>query len=383
MKKRIILLGLLLVMVFGLFGTFTKAEDTTTATPVATDTSVGTLFLAKPTVDATINHEGDVFAAGQNVSLKGKIIGNLFVAGNNVTLPKDLEVRGSVFAAGQSVKSEAMVYGQVYLAGQNITDSSEVVGDIKAAGATILLSGKYNYAYLGGQNSTFSGTANYGLRMAGETSTITDEAKITGNIKIDAREGKTPTISETYKDKAEVRYSKAKDPDDKPLGKGNIWMTIVGFLFSFVLGIAMMYIFPQAFEKIKANFTKKTWFALLWGFLSILIVPLCALLIFLFFIPASIVFVIAGVFFWLVTFLFGSIVIYFWFGEIISKLFSKEKPMHPVLVLLIGTFVAALIYFLLSLIPFVGMVGCLLKCVVGLFGSGAVILAIFTRETPA
>lgn len=379
--KKIALFMLTAVMCLGVFGTFARAEDDL---PVEQETTVGILMLANENVNATVNHEGDVFAAGKDVSIKGKIVGNLFVAGMNVTLPKELEVTGSVFAGGQAVNSEATIRGQAYLAGSIINDKSEVFGDIKASGSNVMLGGKYNYAYLAGQSVTFSGMANYGLRMGGSLNVIDEMAEINGNIKINAPKDATPVVPEKFKDRVEIVYSKTDgDPDEDPLSGPNIWASVMGFLFAFVVGIAMMYIFPTGFEKIKAYFTKKIWHCLLWGFLSMLIVPIGTILILILFFPASIVFAIAGFMFWLVTFFLGTIVIYYWLGELLAKLISKDKPMHAVLMLLIGVFAASLFFFLVKLIPMVGGIGCFIQFVLGLFGSGAVILAMFKRETPA
>lgn len=379
--KKIVLFMLTAILCLGVFGTFVRAEDVVTQT---SNTSVGMLMLAKDNVNATVNHEGDVFAAGKDVTLKGRIVGNLFVAGMNVTLSKELDVTGSVFAAGQIVNSEAIIHGQVYMAGSTINDKSEVSGDIKATGSDVKLSGKYNYAYLAGQSLTFGGMANYGLRMGGESNIIEDTAEINGNIKINTPKEKTPVIPSKFKDKAEIVTAETEgDPDDNPLSGANIWASVMGFLFAFVVGIAMMYIFPAGFEKIKAFFVKKTWFCLLWGFISMLIVPVGAILILILFFPASIVFAIAGFLFWLVTFFLGTIVIYYWLGELLAKLISKDKPMHAVLMLLIGVFAASLFLFLVRLIPVVGGIGCFIQFALGLFGSGAVILAMFKRETPA
>lgn len=379
--KKIALFMLTAVLCLGVFGTFARAEDGTTTEEKIT---VGILMLSKENLNTTVNHEGDVFAAGKDVSIKGKIVGNLFVAGLNVTLPKELDVTGSVFAAGQNVDSEAVIRGQAYLAGSTVNDKSEVFGDIKASGSNVMLGGKYNYAYLAGQSVTFSGMANYGLRMGGESNVIEDSAEINGNIKINVPKGKTATFPDKFKGQVEIYTPEEEgDPDDNPLSGANIWASVMGFLFAFVVGIAMMYIFPTGFEKIKAYFTKKTWHCLLWGFLSMLIVPIGTILILILFFPASIVFAIAGFMFWLVTFFLGSIVIYYWLGELLAKLISKDKPMHAVLMLLIGVFAASLFFFLVKLIPMVGGISCFIQFVLGLFGSGAVILAMFKRETPA
>lgn len=379
--KKIVLIVLAIAVCLGMTAMFARAED---GTETADDVTVGVLFYGNNNINATLNHEGDVFAAGNSVSLKGKILGNLFVAGMNVSLPKELEVRGSVFAAGQMVSNEATVYGQVYLAGTTVTDMGDIYGDIKAVGSSVRLSGKYNYAYLAGENVTFGGMANYGLRMGGEANIIEDNAEVNGKIKIDVPKDKTATYPDKLKDKVEINTPKTnKDPDDNPLSGANILASVMGMLFAFVVGIAMMYIFPTGFEKIKAFILKRIWFCLLWGFLSMIIVPLGTVLVLLVFFPASIVFAIAGFLFWIVTFFLGSIVIYYWLGELLSRLISKDKPMHAVLMLLIGVFVASLFFFLVSLVPVVGGVGCFIQFVLGLFGSGAVILAIFKREMPA
>lgn len=379
--KKIVLIVLAIAVCLGMTAMFARAED---GTETADDVTVGVLFYGNNNINATLNHEGDVFAAGNSVSLKGKILGNLFVAGMNVSLPKELEVRGSVFAAGQMVSNEATVYGQVYLAGTTVTDMGDIYGDIKAVGSSVRLSGKYNYAYLAGENVTFGGMANYGLRMGGEANIIEDNAEVNGKIKIDVPKDKTATYPDKLKDKVEINTPKTnKDPDDNPLSGANILASVMGMLFAFVVGIAMMYIFPTSFEKIKAFILKRIWFCLLWGFLSMIIVPLGTVLVLLVFFPASIVFAIAGFLFWIVTFFLGSIVIYYWLGELLSRLISKDKPMHAVLMLLIGVFVASLFFFLVSLVPVVGGVGCFIQFVLGLFGSGAVILAIFKREMPA
>jgi hypothetical protein len=376
--KKIVLLGLLVLMFFGFAGSFLKAED---GVPATNETSVGMLMLANTKVDAEINHEGDVFVAGQDVTLKGRIVGNLFVAGANVTLPKELEVRGSVFAAGQTLNSQAMIFGQAYFASQAIEDKSEIVGDIKAAGSNVTLAGNYNYAYLAGEKVTFSGSANYGLRMGGATNTITDEAQVTGKIKINSPKNMTPTVPEKFKENTEIVYTEADgDPDEDPTTPLGIWSSVMSMLFAFVVGITMMYVFPTGFDKIRTNFLSNTWHSLLWGILPVLMVPIGAILILIIFFPASVLFVFTGVLFWIMTFFFGTIVIYYCFGEWIAKMLFKDKRVHAVMTLLIGTFVASLFFYLLRLIPTAGFVSWIVQAGVGLFGSGAVILAIFKRD---
>lgn len=166
--------------------------------------------------EVEVDSAGNVFATGDMVTLPSDSVFGAFLAGNNVSIDGQ-EAKGSLAAAGQSVYASDVKIGEsLYAAGNSvILKDTKVKGNVWTAGNTVTMSGKTeaNGIYAAGSIVTFSGTTNGLYVGAGklvidgtvngdaiidaDEVKITDNAVITGNLKV--RSSKQPEISDQAK----------------------------------------------------------------------------------------------------------------------------------------------------------------------------------------
>ncbi len=123
----------------------------------------------------------NLYAAGADVNVAGKVTGDLFTAGANVG------VSGSIgqdaLAVGGTVSASGPVAGNLRVAGGNILISSAVGGETLAAGGSVNYSGSTaKNAYLYGGKVYINGTVDGNLEAAGKEVTLGPSAVISGNF---------------------------------------------------------------------------------------------------------------------------------------------------------------------------------------------------------
>ena len=96
-KRGVLVLGLVVLAVFGLAGSAAAAEFRSADTVV---------------VEADEVIDDDLFLSGNRVEMKGTVKGDLFAAGTEVVV--NGEVEGSLFVAGQSLEVNGSVGGSLY-----------------------------------------------------------------------------------------------------------------------------------------------------------------------------------------------------------------------------------------------------------------------------
>ncbi len=155
MKKslKIVLLSTIVMLLF--FTTTIVFADESTNKIANTDV---TNDISKQISEKTFETK-DVYAFDQKVNLSDSIKGNMFANGQDVTI------------------SNAMVYGDIFVFGQNITiDSSDVYGNIFVLGQNINIKGSTTVktVYACGQNIKIENPVDiaYSLKVAGENLNI-------------------------------------------------------------------------------------------------------------------------------------------------------------------------------------------------------------------
>lgn len=149
------------------FETATPPDDGSGNTAVASGVTIhDNLFAAGNDVDIRGAVDRDVFAAGQRVTTHQGIGNNLFAAGENVVIHGDIQ--GDVFVAGSTVTldSDATVHGDLVAAGRDITLNGAVNGKVWAAGSMLRIN-----SVVGRDLSFYGGTA-----------TLGSQAHVQGNV---------------------------------------------------------------------------------------------------------------------------------------------------------------------------------------------------------
>ena len=162
MKKNIfrILLGLALFLL-----PFTAVK--------AASTKAGdNIYVSK---DEIVN--GNLYAAGQSITIDGNISGDLIAAAQTINVNGRIE--GDIIAASQSITINGEVGGNVRVAGNSLSINGTVARNVNAFGADVIFGANSRIgwdAYVAGANLESRGT------IDGSLSGWAGKALITGNI---------------------------------------------------------------------------------------------------------------------------------------------------------------------------------------------------------
>ena len=241
---------------------------------------------------------------------------------HNVTLPSESVVTGNYITAGSTVRVSGTVQGDSYVAGGDVTVDGTIDGDMVVAGGTVSVTGKIsqNLRVMGG-NVEISGTVGRNVSVAGGSVTITQTAKIGGSVvgaggeivinapvqkELDVAGGQVMigntvtgdvraavgqlTLAPGASISGSLTYWSRKDaeiqpganvagpvvhnvPPGAPNGSEQFFRSvsitakILGFLSALVIGLLMLYLFPNFSKNTAALVLKRPWAALGWGFL--------------------------------------------------------------------------------------------------------------------
>ena len=153
----------------------------------AADTdSAGNIFEADETVSFNSDSFFGAFAAGRSVSVSdSEAEGSVFEAGQDVSI-NSTDIGESLFIAGNTVTAaETRVHGNIFAAGNNVVigNGTEANG-VYAFGSALTFAGEANALYAAGGSVTVSGVINGDAYIEGDNVIITEDAVITGTLKI-------------------------------------------------------------------------------------------------------------------------------------------------------------------------------------------------------
>lgn len=164
---------------------------------------------------------GNVFGAGQTVSVEGKgaenIENELFAAGMNVTAD-NTSVAGSVYAAGQSVSvSNTKVGASIFTAGNSVLINAKAENNIWAAGNIITIGDNTSVKGLHVAGNMVSVDGKYeAVTIAGNQ--VTFNAVVSGDVEIEAEH---VVFGETAKIGGDLKVKSSEEPDVSGIAAGN------------------------------------------------------------------------------------------------------------------------------------------------------------------
>lgn len=351
--------------------------------PPESGATKGTRFVANQNIVLPKDtfHRGDMFLAGNSITITGKIRGNVFVACSDLKI-SEFEIDGSLFVACGNADINAKIDGQVYVACGSLTDKSEVYGDYKVGSGSCVLSGKYHgeVDMAGGDQpgAVFEGYAE-ALNIAGGKVTIGNKAEVEGEINVAVPKDTSPTYPERLKD--QIKVTQYDDSTSAIADFLTIKNFIVGLLVAFLIGFFMFHFGRNKSEKIVRNIQNSFFISLLWGFVAAVSVPIALILILLILAPSSIIPSLAIFFVFIFAFYAGLVLFSHWVGELVFRLFKKTANVY--LTLTVGIIVNFGVLFIFAAIPGLDLAAMIAKIVMALSGFGAILLALFRKEHAA
>ena len=336
------------------------------------------MFYSNKTVDITSHDASEnIYAAGENINVAGKLQGDIIAAGNIINVSSETEgdiiVAGSritinnnaedIRLVGSSITIDSKINGDLVAFGAiiNVTNNTEISKNSMITGGTIFFDGKSSGDLeLLGSIVYFNGVAENNITVRADDFTLGPNASVKGTLHI---------ISERKKDYSDRGIITLwQKPEKKSFGE-RLASRATFSLMLIVAGLILIWLFNKFKVDVTEYILSSPLQALGFGALSLILTPVIAILLFftIIFIPVSL-FLIA---LWLLT-LFLCFV---FAGLITGRLVLKNKG-SEYLSLIIGV----VVFEVLTLIP---VIGGFLNFAAVLLGFGSLTRTIFLMVKPA
>lgn len=323
------------------------------------------LFRADDSILISDDLNGSSFIAGNSVEIDSKVDGMLFSAGNVVNQSGESDY---LFTAGNVVRVDSQKAKDAFIAGSEVNvKSSSFERDLYIAGARVTYdSTTGRNVYIGGSKVVVSGTVNGNLTIYAEDITIDSSTKVTGaleysedaKISID-KNAKIGSVKKVKNETARIEV--------KPTFVTNLTSSLFSMANSLVLGFLLMLLFPKLFESISKLKSDTILNNLAFGALTLIGVPIAALILMLTFVGLSAGFIALA--FYVIAICLSTIISTYYFANIIFK----DKITNKYILLLVGLAILTVA----KLIPFISiLVSICLLCV----GLGIMISLVFKRK---
>lgn len=248
--------------------------------------------------------EGNYYVAGQNASIDGRITGDVYYAGQSLVI--NGRVDGDVIAASQSVSVNGTVGGNLRAAGSDINIRGTVERGVSVAGANVNIEksarigwdalmatanaqvrGEIGRSLLGaGANYNLNGTIardvvlylNSNNKSKGAELNIGESAIIGGGVTYQSVS--IANVAEKAQVKGAVvhKLSPSK-PVQRPGAGGYLILLVISMLSALVVGLVLIKLWPRQIVNLAENMTDQFWPTLGWGFVTLTLMPLLALLL--------------------------------------------------------------------------------------------------------
>ena len=337
------------------------------------------IYVAK---DQTI--EGNLYAAGSNITVDGTVTGDVICAGQIININGAVE--GDVICAGQSVNINGAINGSVRAAGNSININGQIARNVMAFGAAVNLGteasvgwdmligaatgeirGKVGRDLYGGvASATIAGEIGKDVRLRIDNQKsdksgliIMDEAIIGGNIiytdKAEAFIASGAVIA------GEITHNLPKVRKDKTITSWG-WGRLYSIFSALVVGLVLISLWHKQIKKLTDKMLDKVGASIGWGVIIMFLAPIIAILLLITLIGMPLAFILIGV--WLIALFISKILVGILIGRYLLKKFWEKKKDSLIFAMVIGIVIAWIIFSL----PIIGWLLCLVAMWWGMGG---------------
>jgi len=317
---------------------------------VTIDGSVsGDLIAVAQTITVNGRIEGDIIAAGQDVIINGEVGGNIRIAGNSLMINGSAARNVNAFGAKVVFGPESRVGWDIYLAGANAEIRGTVDGSVSGQAGQMLITGKIN--------------KNIDLKLTNDRNipelTITSEAIINGDVNYTSKNLADISDKASVAGKIQQETLETKETNSFLLW---LWGKIFAIFSALTVGLALIYLSKDSTSKILERMKEAPTKMLLPGLILMLILPPLVLILIFTLIGIPLALIVGA--WWIsmiyIAKIFTAIVV----GQFIIRKISKKENKTLVPSLILGVIVS---WFLFA-IPFVGWIIGLIAVWFGLGG---------------
>lgn len=256
-------------------------------------------ILILPTTEV---HRGDFFAMGRNVEISGTVEGDVYVFAGQVIL--DGVVTGDLLGVCGNMDISGHVSGNCRLLAGNVLISGDVKGNVSTLAGSVQCRPS---AHLDHNFVSIAGTVNLGGTVAGDANLIASHVKVSSHIhhNLQGYMGELRLTSKAQVDGSVDYRSHSKAwIDPRALIHGEVlyhpsivhkivadtWMyhiligsqvliALMNFIYTFVVGLVCMRLFPDNFQMTLHTLDTHPWKALLYGAGILVLLPCVFLLL--------------------------------------------------------------------------------------------------------
>lgn len=384
MSKKSLKILLVLVTILSLISTFSLATDTTVDednTPVTTSVDDAVAISDDTSEDAT-----DTDTDSESTSTEASTNHDLYLAEDSVTISDSETVNGNAFVIANTVTVNGQIGGDLFVIADTLNiDGGQIYGNVFALANNITLNGLiYDlYGICDNLIMSYDGIAYRDLKVNCDTASL--NGVVGKNVNIQA--GKSLNIESDCIIYGDLNYTTNNEisvPDGIVTGTVNfekisvqkttdsVWNYVFSALyvlvFTLIIWLLMSKLAPKFYGKINNMPTKKMLISMLVGLVTIIVVPLVALLLMITVIGIPVAFALIAVFALVVAISFAIATI-----GISNKLANKAKSLAK-FNNLFAVIIVTLVLWALTKIPYVGAVisFLLVLCGLGMFISSII-----------
>ena len=332
-------------------------------------------------------HQGDFFGLSDSIEISGEVYGDVYLLANQIVI--DGTVHGDVIAGGGSIDLSGIVSGNIRVIGGQVLVSGVIGNNITALAGNVQLLGS---ASVGNNVVITAGNGDLGAKIGGEATVIASNVRISSYIaqQIKAYVGHFRITSKAHiggnvdyqsstlawiDQGAVIQGEVVHHPSlvhgliqgtwiQHLLVGGKIVALLMNFIYTLVVGIILIKMFPKNLENALVVLQRSPWKACIWGLMLLFLLPLACLILLMTIlgVPFALTLVAANI----IGFYTAKIYCVFWISNGIFGRFKLRPNRLPVLTL------GLILYFLLITIPFVGG---MISFAAMLFGLGAGVLS--------
>lgn len=347
--------------------------------------------------------EGNLYAAGSNINIQGKVNGDVICAGRSINITG--EVAGDVICAGQNINVQSKLGGSLRLAGQTINFSGQAARNAQLFGESVLTEAGSSIGWdllTAGNTLDLSGKIGQNLHGALAKADISGQIGKNVSLYFDGANNQAAplTIGSTAKIGGDLKYRSSANAiieNGSTIG-GNVihnlppvrakasffslswwWWKLIAIFSALVIGLVLISFWRGKMIIITDLMRARPGASLGWGLLALILTPIIAiaLLITLIGIPLSLILIAL----WLIALYVSKVFTAILAGRYLissflsargTSLAAEGKPERKdrlTLALILG----AVIAYLLFAIPVIGPI---LSFIAMLWGLGGIVLTL-------
>lgn len=386
MSKKSLKILLVLVTILSLISTFSLATDTTTEDPSAVTTSTDDATVTttdEAGTDDTVVTSEDGY---EEESTEASTNHDVYLSGDSVTIEDSETINGNAFVFAKTVTINGQIGGDLFVIADTLNiDGGQIYGNVFTLSTNITLNGLiYDlYAICDTLTVSYDGVAYRDLKVTCDTANI--NGVIGKDVDITAKQSLSLEADcIIYGDlnysasneisiadglvSGNVNYTKLSAVESTNSVSDYILSALMVLVYTLVIWLLMSKLAPKFYGKINDMPVKKMLIAILIGLVSIIIVPIVALLLMMTVVGVPVAFALIAIFALILSVSFATASI-----GIANKLAEKVKALAK-FNNLFAVIIITLVLWALTQIPYAGAVISLLitLCGFGMFLSSII-----------